>query len=129
MGLSIYEEVYPLFVKKDIVAADGTASVVVVPVQNQPCRIDAFLMTNSDSITHSCLITMAVGAAVGLLGTQVVPIAAGLGAIPVFDAVTAGAPANLQGWILPAGAVLQVSVSPAMTGATGMYVSVLGGYL
>lgn len=128
-GTLIFNEVYPFNQGNSIDIGTGLGWQPVCGQLNEPNRVDALLITNTDAADHVVMFSIQNGGEFPVVAIVTVPAGAGTGVIPPFDALPAF-PASLQGGIaFAANDALFAQVEVAMPGITYLAFAQIGGRL
>lgn len=129
MGLTLFEESYPIVHGGVVVAADGTNAITVGPALAQPWRCDALFLTSDDTISHAVNICVLISPYVYFIGTVAVPAGAGFGVVPPVEAVALLGPASIAGWLFTPLASLALRMEVAVVATKHVNSLLYGGYI
>jgi hypothetical protein len=127
MGLSQFDETYPVNITTAILAIHGTTP---LPNNNSgvgACRIDQIWATNDDAIPHVVSVGYYQGGANFLMGSVSVPVGAGFAGTPGIELLSAILGAQNQGIVLQSADYCGVGVEVAMVGTSRITLVFLGG--
>lgn len=128
-GTATFNETYPFNPRNTIDISAGLSPVSIAGQINEANRIDALLVTNTDTIDHVVQFSLDNGGNIAFIAVVTVPAGSGTGVIQAFDCLPAF-PVSLQAGIaLAANDSLFANVEVAMVGASYLGFTVMGGRL
>lgn len=129
MGLSVFDENLPLCAQLVRTITQTTVAQSLLPVANQPRRIDNIIIASTDTIDHIVDLYVVQSAVTTLLGSFNVPAGSGYLGVPAVDAIAKLVPTLAGGLVLPGLATLTVDTPVQVTISDLVAFTVLGGWL
>ena len=129
MGTSQFNEVRPITLAAQIVAADTTDFVLIQDSQQYDRRIDYVSVVNNDTIDHVVNFHLDVnGSGVGMQSVTV-PAGTGIGGVAALDVFGVANPTNVLGWVLTAVVKVYAFAEVAVTSGHSIQITMMGGEL
>lgn len=129
MGVSTFDEVSPGVYCQNLDDTNWSAGVALVPTDDRAQRIDTMMICNSDTIDHNVGFYFDLGSGNHHFGYVLVPAGAGAPTVPAVDALAALLPSGSNGILVPRGVQFGFAIYEAVTTATKVEVTAIGGYL
>jgi hypothetical protein len=129
MSLAQFDEVIPLNVVFRWQPATSIAVTALTVSAAAPWRLDAILLTNTDTVDHKVSFWAGVGGVSYLIGSVNVPTLTGTAGTPPVDAVDTVFNNAIQGYLCVANSTLSVSLDVAPNTSKEVDLLGLGGQL
>jgi hypothetical protein len=129
MGLSLFDESYPLTFGNQIVPADALGSKAATSTESISRRIDAITVSNTDTIAHVMQLRQVIGGTTRLIGSATIPIGAGIGGAPTVDLLALCQPATQTNLLLLPGDSLTVVLEVALNAGKAIDLVTRGGFV
>lgn len=127
MANSQLNEYVSIAVLSQILDTDGTNAVQILSSASGFQRIDAILLSNSDSISHVVTLRTGSGASAAALGSALCPARAGFDGNAMFALLAAAMPSGQVGLFLGGGIAVYAEVAVALTSGNQLSLLTQGG--
>lgn len=87
MGLSIFDEQFPISKGNYLGDSDGTDPANLIGADQRPARVDHIWVTNNDTIDHVLTVSLHVGGSGYAIGSVTVPLGTGYAGVRCIDLI------------------------------------------
>lgn len=129
MGLSQFDETFPVLMITTMSSANGTNPADVTPTAVTPYRVDGLFVASESLVAEHLMILVADALGGTGIWTVEIPARAGFDASLPYDVIAALFAAASAAVVLPPGCKIQAAADPEITSGKFLFLTCLGGYV